>query len=122
MRRQGAVEPQQIRMFPNVADDVIGDHGFDAAGEIAGQPNQPVGIRREQGAVDGDSELFPLQDVLDSPQAVLPATLDGCHIERRHIKLNARGCEIDSHPVDDAPPLPCRAQPPATIGDALKDV
>src|SRR4029450_11221958 len=34
-------EPQQIRMFPNVTDDVVRHHGFYAIGQIAGHSWPP---------------------------------------------------------------------------------
>jgi hypothetical protein len=76
-------------MLPDVTDDVVGHHGFDAVGEIPGHSQPPVGIRGEQGAVDRDREAFFVHDVLDSAQSELPPLRNSRGIEWRHIKLDA---------------------------------
>jgi hypothetical protein len=88
MRRQLLVEPQQVRMFPHVTDDVVGHHGFHAVGKIAGHPRPPTGVRCEQAPVDCDRKVLPVHDVLDRAQAVLPTLRNSRGIERGNIKLN----------------------------------
>src|SRR5262245_10469076 len=98
--RQPIVEPQQIRVLRNVADDVVGHDGFPATGKIASHPRPPAGVRLEQSRVDGDCQAFLVNNIPNSAQTVLPPPCYSVRIKGGDVELNPWGRQIDEDPVE----------------------
>src|SRR5262245_41459972 len=107
-------------MLPHMTDDIVRHHCFQAIGKVASHPRSPFGIRREQCCVDGDCKVLAIHDVSHAAQTVLPALTPRRWVQRRDKKVDARGCEIDTRPVNNPPTLLARLQSLTTVGNSLK--
>src|SRR5262252_1258736 len=74
----------------------------------------------EQGSVDGDRKMLPCHDLSDPAQTVLPTLTDSRGIFTRDIKRNARGSQIDAHPVNNPTGFLAWLQLLAAVSNSLK--
>src|SRR6266536_2728944 len=81
MRVQIIVEPQQIRVFPEMARHVVLNSCFHPVGQIPRQARPPTRLRGEQCPVDGDCKALVPHDIVDPAQSILKAVGEGSRIE-----------------------------------------
>src|SRR5438477_637414 len=105
-----------------MACDVVRNDCFHCICEIPRQSRPPSIVRGEQCPVDGDCKTLVPRYVVDPPQSILPAMLDGRGIERGYEKLDPRSSEFDAHPMKDAVPFFRAVQKFAAVRDARKDL
>src|SRR5262249_62142675 len=75
----------------------------------------------EKRAVDGDGKVLSINNIIDPLQPILPTLADRRGIQGRDIELDSRGFQLDSRPVNDAPPFRASRQELASIGDSQKN-
>src|SRR4051794_21879065 len=105
-----------------MACDVIRNDCFHCICEIPRQSRPPTILRGEQCPVDGDSKTLVPGYVVDPPQSILPAMLDGSGVDRGHVEFDPMTAEFDAHPMKGAVPLFVSVQKFATVRDTRKDL